>query len=209
MFSLSHPNKSHIQEANKHLHLLHDKIEKLEAQLANQELLSREREKELSDALEFATQCSESEVIELKNEIRRKNCELSDLGAILKERDTTIARLQHRCAVLDYIAKHRNVLEDIVSVLSGVQRIDQKAAAKGEDRISFDKELSEFSRKTEAHGILETHSSRMTSQKQEPYKTFDGRFSITDLEEDVDDKHTNEIRDDVFVRQKSNSEHYL
>ena len=133
-------------------------------------MLFREREKELSDALEFATQCRESEVIELQNEIRRKNSELSDLGAKLREKDSTITRLQHKCAVLDYIAKHRSVLEEIVSVLGGVQRIDEKVVLiKDEGRTCFGKEHGEFSRKTETHGILEGYSTGSMSHTQEAY----------------------------------------
>ena len=102
------------------------------------------------------------------------------------------------------------MLEENVSVIGGVQRIDEKVVLiKDEGRTCFGKEHGEFSRKTEAHGILEGYSTGSMSQTQEAYHTFDGRFSITDPEDDVDDKHTSEIQDDVFVRQLSNREHYL
>jgi hypothetical protein len=216
MFSKNAHNKSNIQEANKHLELLHTKINDIEKQLAEKEILFGEREKELSNALEFSIQSKDSEVSQLRNEISNKDVELKTLFDKLKEKDTVITRLQHKCAVLDYIAKHKNVFEEIVSVLSGVQRLDQKGLK--EDRTSFAKELCELSRKTEAHGISEgnhgsSHSIQpsVTSHPQQSYHTFDGRFSISEVEEDVDhdDIPDTDLPDDVFSKQPARREHYL
>uniref|UniRef100_UPI003AAA2E4A vimentin-type intermediate filament-associated coiled-coil protein-like isoform X2 n=1 Tax=Centroberyx gerrardi TaxID=166262 RepID=UPI003AAA2E4A len=127
---MSSPSPVQIREANAHLAALHLRVLELEERLQAAENTVREQAESLirkDDQMRAATQ----EITETKDReisfLNEKLCQCEDTmkhyQQSVKERETLVVQLQHRCHLLDSICKSRATLDGMLALMAEAERL--------------------------------------------------------------------------------------
>ncbi|XP_071399299.1 vimentin-type intermediate filament-associated coiled-coil protein-like isoform X2 [Centroberyx affinis] len=127
---MSSPSPVQIREANAHLAALHLRVLELEERLQAAENTVREQAESLirkDDQMRAATQ----EITETKDReisfLNEKLCQCEETikhyQQSIKERETLVVQLQHRCHLLDSICKSRATLDGMLALMAEAERL--------------------------------------------------------------------------------------
>ncbi|XP_071399296.1 vimentin-type intermediate filament-associated coiled-coil protein-like isoform X1 [Centroberyx affinis] len=135
---MSSPSPVQIREANAHLAALHLRVLELEERLQAAENTVREQAESLirkDDQMRAATQ----EITETKDReisfLNEKLCQCEETikhyQQSIKERETLVVQLQHRCHLLDSICKSRATLDGMLALMAEAERLGPLGGAEG------------------------------------------------------------------------------
>ncbi|XP_029906008.1 vimentin-type intermediate filament-associated coiled-coil protein [Myripristis murdjan] len=135
---MSSPSPVQIREANAHLAALHLRVLELEERLQAAENTVREQAESLirkDDQMRAATQeineTKEREISFLNEKLCRCEETIKHYQQSLKERDSLVAQLQHRCHLLDSICKSRATLDSMLALMAEAERLGPLGGLEG------------------------------------------------------------------------------
>ncbi|KAM3876237.1 vimentin-type intermediate filament-associated coiled-coil protein [Diretmus argenteus] len=127
---MSSPSPVQIREANAHLAALHLRVLDLEERLQAAENTVREQAESLirkDDQMRTATQeiteTKDREISFLNEKLCRCEETIKHYQQSLKERETLVVQLQHRCHLLDSICESRATLDGMLALMSEAERL--------------------------------------------------------------------------------------
>ena len=129
MFSPQSPSRTNIEEANKHLQMLHNRISELEQTIESQAdtiLALQTKEEELVELSKY----KETENLELKKRLEVSNQQLRDLLQQNEQKDMAIRSLKGKCKHVAEIVSYQHMLQNLVSSMSKVNLDRSEAPSK-------------------------------------------------------------------------------
>jgi hypothetical protein len=113
MFATNNPSRVNIDEANKHLQMLMERINELEATVKEQtEALIRKDDQTAMQLTEMERE-KNSQVGRLQRELRESENTVEQIREMCRDRDITIAKLRQKAAILDDILKYKPMFEKL------------------------------------------------------------------------------------------------
>ncbi|KAM4595884.1 vimentin-type intermediate filament-associated coiled-coil protein-like [Polymixia lowei] len=135
MFS---PSPVQIKEANAHLAALHRRVVELEMRVQAAENTVREqaeslirKDEQMRAATQEITEAKDREIYFLNKKLCRCEETIQHYQQSLKERETLVAQLQHRCHLLDSICKSRPTLDSMLALMAEAERLGPIAGGAG------------------------------------------------------------------------------
>ena len=126
-FPSESPSKANIQEANKHLQMLHARVNELERELTRQasDFISRDQTRQIH--FEELLKLRDAEISQLNaaNQLAEEN--IKDLESKLSEKVSVIEELEDKCRVLDQVLQCKPVLDSMVKLLNVYQSCQNHA----------------------------------------------------------------------------------
>ena len=123
MFSPSSPARTNIEEANKHLQLLHGRIQELENTVKEQTESLMKKDESMQLKLRDLVAQQDEEVQFLREKVEAGENQNHKLKAIIKEKDDNIIQLQQKCDILNDILKSTPALQQLVLTMSKAQML--------------------------------------------------------------------------------------
>lgn len=122
-FIAESPSKANIQEANKHLQMLHARVNELERELTRQasDFISRDQAKQIH--FEELLKLRDAEITRLSAANEVAEVSIKDLKYKLSEKMHKIDELEDKCRVLDQVLQCKPVLDSMVKLLSVYQNL--------------------------------------------------------------------------------------
>ncbi|XP_030640760.1 vimentin-type intermediate filament-associated coiled-coil protein [Chanos chanos] len=127
---MSSPSPVQIREANAHLAALHRRVTELEQRLEAAENTVREqaeslirKDEQLRAATQEITEAKDREISYLHEKLCQSEETIQKLQQTVKEKDSVIVQLQHRCQLLDNICKNRPLLDSMLSQIAEAERM--------------------------------------------------------------------------------------
>ncbi|KAF4083358.1 hypothetical protein AMELA_G00140360 [Ameiurus melas] len=127
---MSSPSPVQIREANAHLAALHRRVADLEQKLEAAENTLREqaeslirKDEQLRAATQEITENKDREISYLHEKLCQSEESIQKLQHMVKEKDSLIGQLQHRCQLLDNICKSRPLLDSMLAQMAEVERM--------------------------------------------------------------------------------------
>lgn len=118
MFSSPISKKSNITEANKHLHMLYDRVAELETALQEQSSAFALKEEEMQEQLATFLSVKEAETAELARKLEASEDMVQHLYHKIQEKNSVIKELQRKADALDQICTFKPVLEKMLLTLT-------------------------------------------------------------------------------------------
>ncbi|XP_016337087.1 vimentin-type intermediate filament-associated coiled-coil protein-like [Sinocyclocheilus anshuiensis] len=126
---MSSPSPVQIREANAHLAALHRRVTNLEQRLEEAEKTVREqaeslirKDEQLRAASQEITEAKDKEIFFLHEKLCQSEESIHKLNQTIKEKDSLIGQLQHRCQLLDSICKSRPLLDSMLAQMAEAER---------------------------------------------------------------------------------------
>ncbi|KAM6962841.1 vimentin-type intermediate filament-associated coiled-coil protein [Aplochiton taeniatus] len=133
---MSSPSPVQIREANAHLVAVHRRVADLEQRLDAAENTVREqaeslirKDEQLRATTQEVTENKDREISFLQEKLCRCEETVQRCQQALKERESLIAQLQHRCHLLDSICKSRPLLDSMLAQMAEAERLGPLGAA--------------------------------------------------------------------------------
>ncbi|XP_048832794.1 vimentin-type intermediate filament-associated coiled-coil protein-like [Brienomyrus brachyistius] len=127
---MSLPSPVQIKEANAHLAAVHRRVAELERRLGSAEKTVREQAESLirkDEQLRAATQeiaeAKDGEIAYLHEKLCKSEEIIQKFQNMVKEKDSLIGQLRHRCQLLDNICKSRPLLDSVLSQMAEAERL--------------------------------------------------------------------------------------
>ncbi|KTG31549.1 hypothetical protein cypCar_00038477 [Cyprinus carpio] len=127
---MSSPSPVQIREANAHLAALHGRVTDLEHRLEEAERTVREqaeslirKDEQLRAATQEITEAKDKEIFFLHEKLCQSEESIHKLNQTIKEKDSLIGQLQHRCQLLDSICKSRPLLDSMLAQMAEAERM--------------------------------------------------------------------------------------
>ncbi|XP_058256174.1 vimentin-type intermediate filament-associated coiled-coil protein isoform X2 [Hemibagrus wyckioides] len=127
---MSSPSPVQIREANAHLAALHRRVADLEQKLEAAENTLREqaeslirKDEQLRAATQEITENKDREISYLHEKLCQSEESIQKLQHMVKEKDSLIGQLQHRCQLLDNICKSRPLLDSMLAQMAEAERM--------------------------------------------------------------------------------------
>ncbi|XP_699560.1 vimentin-type intermediate filament-associated coiled-coil protein [Danio rerio] len=127
---MSSPSPVQIREANAHLAALHRRVSELEQRLREAERTVREqaeslirKDEQLRAATQEITEAKDKEIFFLHEKLCQSEESIHKLNQTIKEKDSLIGQLQHRCQLLDNICKSRPLLDSMLAQMAEAERM--------------------------------------------------------------------------------------
>ncbi|XP_026784872.1 vimentin-type intermediate filament-associated coiled-coil protein [Pangasianodon hypophthalmus] len=127
---MSSPSPVQIREANAHLAALHRRVADLEQKLEAAENTLREqaeslirKDEQLRAATQEITESKDREISYLHEKLCQSEESIQKLQHMVKEKDSLIGQLQHRCQLLDNICKSRPLLDSMLAQMAEAERM--------------------------------------------------------------------------------------
>ncbi|TRZ01417.1 hypothetical protein DNTS_015155 [Danionella cerebrum] len=127
---MSSPSPVQIREANAHLAALHRRVAELEQRLRETEKTVREqaeslirKDEQLRASTRDITEAKDKEIFFLHEKLCQSEESIHKLNHTIKEKDSLIVQLQHRCQLLDNICKSRPLLDSLLSQMAEAERL--------------------------------------------------------------------------------------
>ncbi|XP_076880895.1 vimentin-type intermediate filament-associated coiled-coil protein [Brachyhypopomus gauderio] len=127
---MSSPSPVQIREANAHLAALHGRVADLEHKLDAAENTVREqaeslirKDEQLRAATQDITEKKDREISYLHEKLCQSEESIQKLQHMVKEKDSLIGQLQHRCHLLDNICKSRPLLDTMLAQMAEAERM--------------------------------------------------------------------------------------
>lgn len=114
--------KTNIQEANKHLRLLYDRIAELEQQLGTQAETYSKKELQLQTEIRDVILDRDAEINDFKETAVKKDRLIQTIQAQLSEKDKRIAMLENKCKVIREIEQYVPAMQAVVDLVKMVDR---------------------------------------------------------------------------------------
>lgn len=121
MYSSISPNKTNIQEANKHLQMVHNRVEQLERALSKQASDFSQRESDQQIHFEELIKIKDAEVTALRARLKQSELVIGNLTNKLKESGGMISQLNDKSRVLDQMMQCKPILESMVNLMGVYQ----------------------------------------------------------------------------------------
>nr|XP_002130772.1 uncharacterized protein LOC100175924 [Ciona intestinalis] len=115
--------KSVIEEANKHLSALNNKVTNLEATVKEQAMQLILKDKAHQEEIENLVRKQEAEINNLKTWLDGTQAEIRRMKIREKEQEMMISHLKHRCSVLDSATKFSPSLEGLLTCLMEADKL--------------------------------------------------------------------------------------
>ncbi|KAK2874487.1 hypothetical protein QQF64_003508 [Cirrhinus molitorella] len=127
---MSSPSPVQIREANAHLAALHRRVTDLEQRLEEAEKTVREqaeslirKDEQLRATTQEITEAKDKEIFFLHEKLCQSEESIHKLNQTIKEKDSLIGQLQHRCQLLDNICKSRPLLDSMLAQMAEAERM--------------------------------------------------------------------------------------
>ncbi|KPP57470.1 hypothetical protein Z043_124800 [Scleropages formosus] len=127
---MSSPSPVQIKEANAHLAAVHRRVEELEQRLEAAERTVREqaeslirKDEQLRAAAQEITEAKDREIAFLHEKLCKSEETIQKFQSTMKEKDSLIGQLRHRCQLLDNICKSRPLLDSMLSQIAEAERL--------------------------------------------------------------------------------------
>lgn len=127
---MTSPSPVQIREANAHLVAVHRRVADLEQRLEAAENTVREqaeslirKDEQLRAATQEITENKDREIFFLQEKLCRCEETVQRCQQTLKERESLIAQLQHRCHLLDNICQSRPLLDSMLAQMAEAERL--------------------------------------------------------------------------------------
>ena len=121
------PTKTTIQEANKHLQMVHARVSELERAMARQKSEFFQRDQERQIHFEELLKIKEAEIVRLKEQNMQSANVVSELKLKLKESNRLISDLHDKSRVFDEVIQCKPVLESMVRLLHVYESTQQRS----------------------------------------------------------------------------------
>ncbi|XP_078488697.1 uncharacterized protein LOC100175924 [Ciona intestinalis] len=115
--------KSVIEEANKHLSALNNKVSNLEATVKEQAMQLILKDKAHQEEIENLVRKQEAEINNLKTWLDGTQAEIRRMKIREREQEMMISHLKHRCSVLDSATKYSSSLEGLLTCLMEADKL--------------------------------------------------------------------------------------
>jgi hypothetical protein len=127
MFSNPVSKKSNITEANKHLHLLYERVSDLEKTVEEQSTLIAQKDGDHQEQIATLLAMKESETNELNQRLEASESLVHDLHQQIDEKNSLINRLQRRADVLNDLLAYKPMLEKMLLTMTyGRDDVDEE-----------------------------------------------------------------------------------
>ncbi|KAA0707937.1 Vimentin-type intermediate filament-associated coiled-coil protein [Triplophysa tibetana] len=127
---MSSPSPVQIREANAHLAALYGRVTNLEQKLEDAEKTVREqaeslirKDEQLRATTQEITETKDREISFLHEKLCHSEESIHRLNQTIKEKDSLIGQLQHRCQLLDNICKSRPLLDSMLAQIAEAERM--------------------------------------------------------------------------------------
>ncbi|XP_036378451.1 vimentin-type intermediate filament-associated coiled-coil protein [Megalops cyprinoides] len=127
---MSLPSPVQIKEANAHLVAVHRRVAELEQRLEAAENTVREqaeslirKDEQLRAATQSITEAKDREIAYLHEKLCKSEETIQKFQNMVKEKDSLIGQLRHRCQLLDNICKSRPLLDSMLSHMAEAERL--------------------------------------------------------------------------------------
>lgn len=121
MYSNQSPTKVNIEEANKHLQMLHGRVEELEKSLQAQSVEFQKRTEGVEAHFHMLLTQKDADIFNLRRALEASENHRKDMEIQLQHKDRLLFVLQQKCRKLDEMTKYTPTLEKLVSLLKHVQ----------------------------------------------------------------------------------------
>ncbi|TNN20550.1 Vimentin-type intermediate filament-associated coiled-coil protein [Schistosoma japonicum] len=120
-FSGTQP-KTHIEEANRHLSALTNKIRELETQLKSKEKELNQKEEDFGIVMQEIHVKREAEINNLNDLIFKQNVKLQRLERDLLNRDSELSVLRKRCRMFDEVLRYKATLAKLTITMEQAEQ---------------------------------------------------------------------------------------
>ena len=117
MFTNQSPKRTNIEEANKHLQLLHNKVGELENQLKEKQKEAENLDSQVEERLQSITQEKDAHIKELNQRIKTLESRVHVSQIVIKENEHTISALEKKAKKYEEFCHFAPVLKNLLSLL--------------------------------------------------------------------------------------------
>ena len=121
MFTNQSPKRTNIEEANKHLQLLHERITVLEKQLKEKDQEAETNGSRVAEKLQAVTREKDGVIRELTQKIKTLESRVHVSQIVIKENEQTISALEKKAKKYEELCQFAPVLRNMLSVCEGQQ----------------------------------------------------------------------------------------
>ena len=119
MFSNQSPSKTNIDEANRHLQMLHSYVEELEERIQTQAVEHQRQIEENESRFRFMVTQKDAEILKLKDQLESNEEQCKDMEKKLQAKDVLLTGLQMKSKRLDEINSYGPAITELASLLTG------------------------------------------------------------------------------------------
>ncbi|XP_064606713.1 uncharacterized protein LOC135471414 [Liolophura sinensis] len=192
-------SRSSIEEANKHLHALHSRVQQLEQTISKQNETITVKDEEMAYKLHEMSELKEAEITELTAKLITAKEKVKSVENMLREKDQQIHKLQERCRILDRVMGYQPVLENLLTTLASGGSLSDSGISASETP------MDDHTHHVKSHGYKGSAIRRMAKN----FNSHAGRKKQFSISEDDDEDQNADTEGDSSDDKTTERELYL
>lgn len=202
MFANQSPKRTNIEEANKHLQLLHQRVVDLEKLVEQRQEELDTRNTQIHHQLQRATVEKDAQIEELNKKVKILESMLHVSQITVRENEQTISVLESKAKKYDEICELSPMLANLLSLCDSKQSPTGSGLTNGTSKITQTTDVLVSATKRYARPCVDTSPTFKQMARQLSNSSSGQHFSISEDE-------TFELPEDIFSKAKPEKELYL